>query len=383
MTANATIHPDFFLIEYRRSSPFEIGLLHLLSIIYDWANRSNLTSCLTYLGIKKENGKRYVAADLDIYIDRMIGAGLLQQDKKATHPRFRCPSECADLLARSLKEDILDKIIEAVQIAIPAEERYSRYSKNEEYYFTSFERFLRELRISILKNDAKKFQKIYQEGQLQLFEECRRTPPLHILLNSPLNLDYVKTRAKEIQHELIDYIVKNNLRQLGDLSDVELLATPYLEASESSSYYKIRHGFAYIYLLQGEHKSLVDLIGTGFSRDEAFMLMAASIILQKGSKGSKESIKIFEETLKNIRKTHKKRTAIIPGLDGIFYILSLISTREATQLSRARQLCKQAAKQAEPENIPIYQSLHATLAFLAGEPEEKVLYQWENAYITQ
>ncbi|MGN7614426.1 SNF2-related protein, partial [Magnetococcales bacterium HHB-1] len=84
-----------------------------------------------------------------------------------------------------------------------------------------------------------------------------------------------------------------------------------------------------------------------------------------------------------IRKTHKKRTAIIPGLDGIFYILSLISTREATQLSRARQLCKQAAKQAEPENIPIYQSLHATLAFLAGEPEEKVLYQWENAYITQ
>jgi hypothetical protein len=219
-----------------------------------------------------------------------------------------------------------------------------------------FLRIRRDLRFAILNRDLDHF----NCALLKFFNHQERfsgTHPIVTICNTPFDAHWFSRLPAQIQLFALHEIFKHNLLHLEKVAGLEdYLNSAYAVAGipeEGKASFNYMH--IIILLLQGKLDEARIVIKKAGNPIKSFGLQGCFFSLQGKTL---EAIRSYQEELQVLRRVNNRKNAYFTGVEGLFFLLSLLINGRFSDLTVARQIIFDLEKN-QPHNIflPCYLAL--------------------------
>ena len=175
--------------EFHLLPPLEEKIIQLFSVIYEPINRTSFLECFNYIGARDTDYKPFTNPKLKPYIENLLAAGLLVQERGKAP---QCHPLLAEVATRSaVKSGCFAAMAKTVEEKLPVRTYFTGKGK----IFQNQTQLLREVRLGIYNQDI---QFIYK--QLEDYEEygyhedkISATDVFELVCNNPFDADWFRT----------------------------------------------------------------------------------------------------------------------------------------------------------------------------------------------
>ncbi|MBF0371592.1 MAG: DEAD/DEAH box helicase [Magnetococcales bacterium] len=332
----------------------EKRVLQLLSILFEFVNRTNLATYLRESGVKGENGKPLTTMALKPIIEKLDRMGLAEINRHASN-QFRCSDDVAEYATRSaLADGQFTGMAKVVQKQLPPIPSYYSYSNK----MSGFERGWREIRIGIYAHDVEHVQKYLKLCQEQFPEEMSRNQPLATICGSNFDAEWFRDLPPEIQTSALDEMLPPMLSDFESVSEILPLLQEYERLDLGENNFLFRKALVTILIFQGNLAEAQTILDSREGVADGVTLQGWLHFLRGENE---EAIRCFEAGLAALRKLTRKRKTFFPDLSGLFYLLALLKSGNISQQKRIGEFLEITRKRKIMNTIPAYRAIEAVL----------------------
>jgi superfamily II DNA or RNA helicase len=336
-------------------SPWQIQILRLKSLVFLPTTKQAFYSCLNASGLRSPNGKGWTHTFLNAALDDLARLKLLT-------PEFACPPAALHPLAvEAIGSAEGEAMVAAVKREFAIPPHYNSYG----YVISgTTESNLRLLRLAIYTNDAAAFQ-----AQSAIFEKIHAPAQLSdvlpgMLMDADVTLDWLTSRHKLIQAAVFDALLVAASARAVPNPALPALIAHYQALTTDPAFAPIRLSLLAHHLRQGQVNDLQrELAATANLAEVPRESLAGTIAFLQGDIAT--ALTHYRLALKLHRKVVGKRKVFLDGVNGIFFILAMLATNDAT-LQGEIHASIVAAEATTPQLSRGYTALQAVLWLSQG-----------------
>ena len=201
---------EFYLLP-----PLEEKIIQLFSVIYEPVNRTSFLECFNYLGVQDKNYKPVGNSKLKPYIDNLLAAGLLIQERGKAP---QCHPLLAEVATRSaVKSGCFTAMTEAVEEKLPVRKYYTDGPK----IFQNQTQLLREVRLGIYNQDIEFINKQLEDYKKYGYheEKISATDIFEQVCNNPFDADWFRTLSLPLYESILSCILINSVLRLSPAAE--------------------------------------------------------------------------------------------------------------------------------------------------------------------
>ena len=352
---------EFYLLQ-----PLEEKIIQLFSVIYEPVNRTSFLECFNYIGARDSNYKPFVNSKLKPYIDNLLAAGLLIQE------RGKAP-QCHPLLAEvATRSAVKSRCFAAMAKAVEDKQPIRAYYTDGPKIFQNRTQLLREVRLGIYNQDI---QFIYK--QLEDYEEygyhedkISATDVFELVCNNPFDADWFRTLSLPLYRSILPSILINSLLRLSPTPEAfAVLEEGCVQPGEHSSDF-LQMVLAEQLLLRGclqETQECLERISEDYQKNAAVFWGWFHFL--KGD--NEKAINYYTIALKHFKKANNKKKAYFNTIGGLFFILALLKDGSPNRLKEAEEYCSWISRQSDHWLRSTYAQLKILLQVQQGDIAQK------------
>ncbi|MCJ8281196.1 MAG: aquaporin, partial [Rivularia sp. ALOHA_DT_140] len=214
--------------------PLEEKIIQLFSVIYEPVNRTSFLECFNLIGARDTNDKPFTNSKLKPYIDNLLAAGLLIQEREK-------PPQCHPLLVEiatrsAVKSGCFAGMAKTVEDKLPIRTYYTDGPK----IFQNKTQLLREVRLGIYNQDIqfinKQLEDYQRYGHQQ--EKISATGIFEQVCSNPFDADWCRTLPLSLYENILPCILLNSILTLSPATEAfTLLKAGCSQPGEHSSDY--------------------------------------------------------------------------------------------------------------------------------------------------
>nr|VFK12839.1 MAG: Helicase conserved C-terminal domain-containing protein [Candidatus Kentron sp. LPFa]VFK30589.1 MAG: Helicase conserved C-terminal domain-containing protein [Candidatus Kentron sp. LPFa] len=331
----------------------EREVLQVLSIVFEFINRTNLAGCLAQARIRNSDGRPISISALKPMVNKLQGRGLVEIGAYG-NALFRCADRFADHATRAAVESgKFEAMARAIREKIPATaDRYLASS----IVLNNFDRGWREIRIGVHGHDVARARKYQDLCQRQYPQDMALYSPLATICGAPFELAWFRSLPPAIAILALEEMAPRLLAEFGDTSEILPLLQEYRDRDDENAPL-FRKVLASILLFQGNLDEASALLDSNLAVQEGISLRGWLRFLRGEND---EAIRDFEAGLAALRKAGKKKV-FFQDLRGLFYLLALLKTGDPAQHKRIEGFLDIIDRQEISTAIPAYHAIRATL----------------------
>jgi len=339
-----------FARKYADLSSFEQHLLQLCSVMYETKNRTTVLKCYKKAGLPLPKGPFTQAKHITPFMKRLQECDFL--DKK-----LNCRPEIAESATRcAIHDGHYDAMVEVVLQEVPIRKKSYGYYGPEE---RDCPLLMRDFRIGIYTHHMEMISTNYET--IMESRSCSTLIPEDPFLqvcNSPFDGKWFMGLSSKIRIQALKVILSHQMENqepdqeaLNCALQHDLLTS--IPKAEKNGFYSL---LATRLILGGRLEEAFDLIGM-FDNSGYTLGFNGWVLFLKGQ--NKEAINSFEADLKTYRKMVHSRSEYFGGMAGIFFVLALLKTRDASLLPKITKIIKKAKSYSYVFSfmLPIYDAL--------------------------
>ncbi|MDY6897836.1 MAG: ATP-dependent helicase, partial [Cyanobacteriota bacterium] len=352
---------EFYLLP-----PLEEKIIQLFSVIYEPVNRTSFLECFNYLGAQDKNYKPVGNSKLKPYIDNLLAAGLLIQERGKAP---QCHPLLAEVATRSaVKSGCFAAMAKAVEEKLPVRTYFTGKGK----IFQNQTQLLREVRLGIYNQDI---QFIYK--QLEDYEEygyhedkISATDVFELVCNNPFDADWFRTLSLPLYRSILPSILINSLLRLSPTPEAfAVLEEGCVQPGEHSSDF-LQMVLAEQLLLRGclqETQECLERISEDYQNNAAVFWGWFHFLQGDNEK----AINYYTIALKYLKKAKNKKKAYFNTIGGLFFILALLKDGSPNRLKEAEEYCSWISRQSDHWLRSTYAQLKILLQVQQGDIAQK------------
>ena len=343
-------YPKAFAEKYEDLSSFEQRLVQLCSVMYEIHNRTTLLKCYKKTGLPFPEGHFTQAKHLTPYVKQLQERDLLDE-------KFNCRPEFVELATRrAIHDDHYGLMVEAVLQEMPSKEiSYGYYGPQAK----DCPLLMRDFRIGIYMHHKKMVSDNYQaiRGARPCDPLISENPFLQVC-NNPFDEKWFLGLSLKIRFQALSIILSHQMenQELDQEALACALQQDFLKAipkAEKNGFYSL---LATRLLLGGRLKEARNIIGMIDSSGYTGGLNGWVLFLEGKNE---ESLKNYEADLKIYRNMMHGRNEYFRGMAGMFFVLALLKTRDASLLPKISKVIKKAKSYTYRFSfmLPVYEAL--------------------------
>ncbi len=299
------------IAKYRKLSPACQQVVQVLAVHGDSVNRTDLVPMANKKGVRDADGNRLVYKEFRQQLTAIIDSDVIQFERNQNGPVVTHPK----LIDFGVQEAFL-----AGNLKTYAEAGEKEHGRRRFYYHEKH--WIRELRIAFYLGDEES----WNESLEQILGLPNLLFPLRIEVVERLKPNFRALWFGEIVHQLIHAAITIDPKDLHQYREI-LLADGKLSQRSIAA-------FRDLYVAQGDLDGLRLLAEQSAPGDA---VEASGLFLQGDYDAALNEL---ENSLKAYRKQTKKRTAVIPFLPAILYMLLLLRDNSAKSLKKVKAVAR-------------------------------------------
>ncbi|MEO0843274.1 MAG: DEAD/DEAH box helicase [Cyanobacteria bacterium J06643_5] len=352
--------------EFHLLPPLEEKIIQFFSVIYEPINRTSFLECLNYIGARDSNDKPFTSSKLKPYIENLLAAGLLIQERGKAP---QCHPLLTEVATRSaIKSGCFATMAEAVEEKLPIRSYYTEGPK----IFQNLTQLLREVRLGIYKQDIqfiyKQLEDYHRYGYHE--EKITITDIFEEVCNNPFDADWCRTLSLSLYQNILSCILINSILRLSPATEAfAVLEQGCSELGEHSSDY-LQIILAEQFLLRGclqETHQCLSRISENYQSNIA--VLWGWFYFLKGD--NEEAINYYTIGLKNLKKAKNKKKIYFNTIGGLFFILALLKDGSFNRFQEAENYCSLISRQSNHSLSSTYTQLKTLLQVQQGDIAQK------------
>ena len=349
-----------FVQKYEGLSSFERRLLQLCSVMYETQNRTTILNCYKKTGLPFSEGEFTQAKHITPYVKRLHERDFLDE-------KFNFRPEFMELATRrAIRDGHYDLMVKAVLEEMPSNKKSYGYYGAEAKVCPLL---MRDFRIGIYTHDQKMVSDNYQAimGSRSCNALIPEDPFLQVC-NEPFDGEWFMGLDSKIRIQALKIILFHQMENQEPDQEVIncALQQDFLKAVPKAEKYGFYPLLATRLILGGRLAEAFDIISmadnSGYTAG-----FSGWILFMKGK--NKEAIERFDADLKTYRKMMHSRNEYFRGMAGIFFVLALLKTRDATLLPKIAGIIKKAKSYSYKFSfmLPVYDALDRVCEIQQGK----------------
>ena len=347
---NPETQKEIFSRKYNALSYFEQRLVQLCSVMYETRNRTNLLKCYKKTGLPFPEGPFTQTKHLTPYMKRL-------RERDFLDDKFNCRPDFMELATRcAIHDGHYDIMVKVILQEMPPPQKTYRYW---DWDARDCPLLMRDFRIGIYTQQMEMIRVNY-EAILESRSCGTLTAgnPFLQVCNDPFDAKWFMGLNAKIRLQALKVILPHHMEN--QEPDGEALTCALQKDFLKSITKADKPGFCSLLatrlILGGRLEEASDIIGmienSGYTAG-----FSGWILFMKGK--NREAIDSYEADLKVYRKMNHGRNEYFQGMAGIFFVLAMLKTRDATLLPKIARIIKKARSYSYRFSfmLPIYDSL--------------------------
>lgn len=348
--------------EYYALLPLPKAVVHILTVNVDYCGVGIMLDCLCEMGFRQDNGKGLTTNSMQLIQRELINKGLLFKSTRG----IRCPESIRkEALRDMLLENSFQQTVTVLKkhIPLPATDKQANP-------FENYQQVIRSFQIALFSHDStREIDAIENYYAYRYFRDAYRDNNLyHSILNSPFSVGIMDTIHPEIRLEVaLSLLVRTGelLEPVQEILHYIIHSFPAELLEKHPSITLVNH-----HLLCGDI-SLARSFAASPDQELKPERLSRTGWLESISGNYQEADKLFEQSIRCIKKRTGKRKVFLQSYAGIFHLLSLLGNGGSTALNKAVSYIDLAKKDQYPLSYlaEAMRSVFADqLGLAAGEP---------------
>ncbi len=312
------------------------AVVQMASIIYEPVPRATLLSCVSMIGVKTTsidktgNFRAFTASSFNDLLTPLFSTTLLETSMMGV----TCGDAIVEIATRdAIQQGKFEAMVAAVHHYMPVRQRFSYGGPR---YFSSERQFLREIRLSVYREEGMEalntlFQDYYAYGARSVM--ISMTDCLYQIANHPFDRDWMENiKDSDLQETILSSILSSSIMDLHPID--EALEMLHDRCEEKHATWKPLLTYADMMLIRGDLQAVESVIPKmPKAAEELGYPLHGSIAFLKGDNA--RSIVLFRETLALFRKMVGKRKVFFRNTTGFLFVLALIKDGTTDSLKEA------------------------------------------------
>jgi SNF2-related domain/Helicase conserved C-terminal domain len=314
-----------FLVLYPTLSSDQQSILQCLSVIYDAVSRTNLMKCLNKVGLKNDNGKKFIVKDMTPRLTPLAELGLVEMSAQGV----RCNLEIVELVSRQAVDDkSFESLALAVQKIISAKEAWSTTS-----WYNNYNQGVRDIRIAFYRgrNEAQ-LQKILYSVYDQFPHDFLDKHPYELLFLNPFDRDMLHTLSPGLLSDFIIPILSSAFFRVDRADDLLDFLSEYCQKRgvTEGELFDIQ---ALLLISRGQIKKAHELVSAWSPSTGVSMSYRGWLAFLEGK--TDESLQFYRQGLQLFKEESGKRKVVYANIAGFFYLLALLQSGSSENMQEA------------------------------------------------
>ncbi len=331
-----TQHREQLARTYHTLTALQKQIVQLLSVVYKPAFPGEIVQCLSALKIHDDHNRRFTQKTLVPLLEDVVDKGLLAVESlvpfygRQQGLRYYCDRHFVELATRLAVEDgQFEAFVAAIEKTIPITANW-----DNRRIFATRDTLIREVRIGIYRRDMAVIERQFDDLRHHNHPEDFSISPEQIyrtVFDNPFDPSWFSGLPAELFEQTLSAILEESLIQL----------EPAMEPFESLQSYSAEHkpidaervnaALAAQWLLRGDLSAARPLIESG----DSMKLSALAGWWHFLNGDTEQALALYRTALKQLRKQAHKRRCFFESVDGLFFILALMSTEDACLIREA------------------------------------------------
>jgi len=324
--------------------------------------------CFNYIGAGDTSYKPFANSKLKPYIENLLAAGLLVQERGKAP---QCHPLLAEVATRSaVKSGCFAVMAKAVEGKLPIRAYYTDGPK----IFQNQTQLLREVRLGIYNQDIQFIYKQLEDYKKYGYHEEKifATDIFEQVCNNPFDADWCRTLSLPFYESILSCILTNSVLRLSPAPEAfAVLEEGCSQLGEYSSDF-LQMILAEQLLLRGflpETQQCLERISQD-NQNSAAVFWGWFYFL-KGD--NEKAINYYTIALKYLKKAKSKKKAYFNTISGLFFILALLKDGSSNRIWEAEGYCSLISRQSDHLLRSTYAQLQILLQVQQGNIAQKEL----------
>ncbi|MEM9903499.1 MAG: DEAD/DEAH box helicase [Cyanobacteria bacterium P01_D01_bin.44] len=373
------------VVKYQKLPAPTQTIVQLFSVIYEPVPRNTVLGCLIHMQATDEKGKGFVSNKLSAKITQLVKAGVLDQ-KRGQGPT--CHPLLTEIATRdAIKAKTFDAMVRAIENYLPI--RNSGW-RNSPRYFASEAQFIRDARIGLYRKDVKYIEQAFSDyyrygyrGEPITFNEF-----LLLVCNNPFDADWFETLPPQLYNSALGSLLIHGLLNLSPIEQPlamlqAKLAPKQKPKQDNHSQFDVQRLLWVEQLFFRGDLATAEKALSGFSESKTGLKSSLSGWLACLRGDYEQAIVEYTVALSLLReelgqKRGQKRgqkkgqkNLFYDGMEGIFFILALLTVGTSQQLKAAETYVNIMIQQPNHWLREIYIALRFVIRIQQGLVDEK------------
>jgi superfamily II DNA or RNA helicase len=331
-----TQHREQLARAYRMLTALQKQIVQLLSVVYKPAFPGEIVQCLNALKVHDDHNRRFTQKTLIPLLEDVVSKDLLAVASvvpfygRQQGNRYYCNRHFVELATRlAVEEGHFEAFVDTIEKTIPITTTW-----DDRRIFATRDALIREVRIGIYRRDMAFIDRQFDDLRHNNHPEDLSISPERIyrmVFDNPFDPSWFSGLPAELFEQTLSAILEESLVQL----------EPAMEPFKSLNSYRVEHkpvdvervnaALALQWLLKGNLAAARPLIESG----DSVKLTALAGWWRFLSGDTEQALAVYRTALKRLRKQVHKRRCFFESVDGLFFILALMSTEDALLIREA------------------------------------------------
>ncbi len=328
--------------EYYTLPPLQKTVVQIMTVNVDYCRVGIMLDCLNDTGFRQNNGRELTTNNMQPIQQELINKGLLLKSTKG----ISCPESIR-------REALLDMLLRNSfeQTASLLQKHSSLPDTNRQANpFENYQQLIRSFQIGLFSHrSTKEINTIENYYAYRYFrDDYRDNNPYHSILNNPFSREIMDTIHPDIRLEVALSLLERVGELLEPATDIlsYIITTYHAEIiGKHSAMQLIKY-----HLLCGD-KSLAHSLAKNLEDELKPEQLSRAAWLESISGNHQQADKLFEQSMRCIKKRTGKRKLFLRSYAGIFHLLSLLGNGGSIALKKAIGYIDIAKKDQYPLSI--------------------------------
>ncbi|MGB8699603.1 MAG: ATP-dependent helicase, partial [Thermosynechococcaceae cyanobacterium] len=348
---------------YRQSSVLNRQMVQLFAVIYGPVSRTSVVDCFNRAGLRTKTQKPFLPATAKTYIEALLAAGLLVQDR-GKGPQ--CNPLLAEIATRdAVRSGLFEKWVAAVETCLPIRSSW----KDGPRRFNNESEFIREVRIGLYRKDMKFIEKQFEDYSRFNYHTDKITLDdiYWRVCNNPFDGDWFATLPPTVASTALKSILDRGARYLVPTDEaLKYLQEVCTQSKPNAQSDGLQALLTEQLILRGRIEKAQQSLALCSDRTLPLPVALSGWLAFLYGNGE-AAIAHYETALQLLRKGAGKRTLYFSSISGLFFILALIKEGSAARLREAGAYLVPIAKQSHHPFARIYAFLASVIKVQQGQ----------------
>jgi SNF2 family DNA or RNA helicase len=350
--------------EYRQLPSEERVMVQLFAVIYEAINRTLFITCWNALPEGDRFGKSLNTTTVRAYLERLLAKEILVQ-------HAGLGPQCNPLLAEIATRDAIyekrfERLVQAVNTGFPLPRRW----KNGPLAISNDRQLVREVRISLYRNDLKTISQQLEDYYRYNYHKNKLTLEIILkqIVNNPFDANWVRSLSVSLQERILVSSLASSMLELQPADGAFLLLREQVTTQKNAQSLRLFPLFIEQLLLRSEWTQAEELLQNVPGEEDRFRSLLGFLEFMRGD--DQAAIAHYTLDLKALKKATGKKKIFFPGMSGVFFVLLLIKDGSPERLKEAAEYAS-IARQEKHWLSQTYAVLEHFIATHQGELSRK------------